>query len=247
MTPEPGRFRPFRFLSMPLALSLGLAVLAGCSSQAELVPAPSDNTLTGSPAVAVTSVDSVEVTAEPGHWSGNPGVLDQLTPIKVSITNHGTQPVRVRYSDFALDGPKGVRYAALPPYSIGGTVERPELATDYPPIEEPEFESDDFDVAPYLGPMYPTLEPWEGSFYYDPYYYDNYYTYWQQVQLPTGHMLRWALPEGVVKPDGHVSGFLYFQRVSDKEPRVTYRQELVNAKTGNMFGTVSIPFTVKKG
>jgi len=237
-----GRSRlAFAAAGIPAAL---LLVLAGCSSQAQLTPAPGANEVTGEPFAAVSNVDSVDVLAEPNVWIGRPEVLQDVTPIRVTIHNNSTRPVRIRYTDFSLVGPKGVRYAALPPFGVTGTVQQPVVTTVYPPIEEPEFDEDGFDVAPYLGPMYPTLVPWGGPFYYDPLYYDNYYTYWRTINLPTHEMMREALPEGVVEANGHISGYLYFQRVNPKEGRVVFSEDLVNAKTGNIFGTVTIPFNV---
>ncbi len=220
--------------------------LAGCGSQAQLTPAPGAKEVVGEPFAAVSNVDSVDVLAEPNVWIGRAAILDDVTPIRVTIQNHGTRPVRIRYTDFSLVGPRGVRYAALPPYGVSGTVQEPVVENLYPPVEEPEFDEDGFDVAPYLGPMYPTLAHWAGPFYYDPLYYDNYYTYWKSINLPTREMVREALPEGVVEPNGHISGYLYFQKVSPGEAQVVFRQDLVNARTGNIFGTVTIPFSVRR-
>jgi hypothetical protein len=237
-----GRSR-FAFGAAGLSAAL-LFILAGCGTQAKLTPAPGAKEVTGQPYAAVSNVDSVDVLAEPNVWIGRPEVLQDVTPVRITIHNNSTRPVRVRYTDFSLVGPKGVRYAALPPIGVHGTVQEPVVANVHPPVEEPEFDEDGFDVAPYLGPMYPTLVPWHGPFYYDPLYYDNYYTYWQSINLPTREMVREALPEGVVEADGHISGFLYFQKVNPREGRVVFRDDLVNAKTGNIFGTVTIPFRV---
>jgi hypothetical protein len=58
-------------------------------------------------------------------------------------------------------------------------------------------------------------------------------------------MLRQALPEGTLEEGGSVTGFLYFQDVSEREGRVTLQARLVDARTGEQFGTLSIPFDVR--
>jgi hypothetical protein len=87
---------------------------------------------------------------------------------------------------------------------------------------------------------------WASPYYYDPIYYDQYYTYWQTVNLPTAHMLRVALPDGVIQEGGSVSGFIYFERVSESVPSVRFEYQLTDATTGKTFGTINIPFVVKK-
>jgi hypothetical protein len=58
-------------------------------------------------------------------------------------------------------------------------------------------------------------------------------------------MLRRALPEGTLEPGGTVTGFIYFQGVSEREGSVTLQARLVDARTGEQFGTLSIPFGVR--
>jgi hypothetical protein len=59
-------------------------------------------------------------------------------------------------------------------------------------------------------------------------------------------MLAEALPEGVVQEGGKVSGFLYFEGVANRESRVEFVMNLVDASNGENFGQVSIPFAVSK-
>jgi hypothetical protein len=58
-------------------------------------------------------------------------------------------------------------------------------------------------------------------------------------------MVRQALPQGTLEPGGTVTGFLYFQDVSEREGSVTLQARLVDARTGEQFGTLSIPFGVR--
>jgi hypothetical protein len=57
-------------------------------------------------------------------------------------------------------------------------------------------------------------------------------------------MLEMAIPEGVLEPQGRVAGFLYFQRMNDDLKQITLKADLLNARTGATFGTLSIPFGV---
>ncbi len=86
-----------------------------------------------------------------------------------------------------------------------------------------------------------------GNFYFDPLYYDNYYNYWDQIEysLPTTKMIYNALPEGELKNEGEISGFLYFEKLDNtKAKRVDFRTDLINSKTGKNFAVISIPFSV---
>jgi hypothetical protein len=113
-----------------------------------------------------------------------------------------------------------------------------------PPKEplEPAFDAEGYDVSPTYGPIWRGLEAWAGPFDADPLYYDTYLAQWP-VNLPTEDMLEHALPEGVLKEDGEVAGFLFFQDVPAGMEAVRFQFDLVDAKTGQQFGSVSIPFS----
>jgi hypothetical protein len=59
-------------------------------------------------------------------------------------------------------------------------------------------------------------------------------------------MLSQALPEGAIQSGGKIAGFVYFQSVADRESRVTFAMNLVDATNGQSFGQISIPFEVSK-
>jgi hypothetical protein len=58
-------------------------------------------------------------------------------------------------------------------------------------------------------------------------------------------MIQKALPEGVLDPGGRVTGYPYFQNVKKDVGMVELTNELVNAKDGEIFGVVRIPFKVE--
>lgn len=232
--------------STPLLTWLGLVLfIAGCSTQrTQLDPAPSANQAAGMMDAAVNIVDGVRVVAQSQAWPGMTEVKREVTPLRIVLENNGAMPVRIRYDHFTLVGPQGERFAALPPYGVEGSVQEPTLVEGYDPVTAPTFEYSNFYVAPYYASAYPTLDTYADPFYYDPVYHDRYYTAWESIALPTEEMVAEVLPEGVLEPGGRVEGFLYFEHVAPDAPRVRFRADLTNAETGEVFGEVSIPFTV---
>lgn len=220
-----------------------LMVLTGCAG-ANFEPAHNANE-TGIWDASVTTVNNVRVVANPDSWVGDLEVMEHVTPMKVTVTNNSNRHVAIHYDDFALVTPAGERYAALPPYEVQGSITRPVLA-GYTPILDPEIEYDRFLVAPYYAGVYPELLVYNEPFAGDYGYWNTYETYWnRRVDLPTQTMLRRALPEGVLEPGGHVTGYLYFQKVDPDEPMVKFRADLIDARSGEAFGTASIPFEVE--
>lgn len=222
-----------------------MLILAACSAPGtELAPAPQADESTSLSEAAVDRVEGVRMVAQSQAWPGVTEIKREVTPLRVEIENSSQVPLRIRYDRFTLVGPQGQRYSALPPYGVEGSVEEPTLTEGYAPVTAPTFQYDNFYVAPYYAPAYPTLTPYADPFHHDPYYYDRYATVWQSVSLPTEEMVAEVLPEGVLDPGGRVEGFLYFERVDPDLPRVRFRADLVSARDGDVFGEISIPFVV---
>lgn len=243
MQRNPFAGRPAFFLGLTL---LSMVLIVGCSSRSALVPGPGAEVAQGNTLAAISTVDKVHMQVDADAWTGQQVILQKITPLKVIIENNSGKPLKIEYRDFALTDLKGKRYSALPPYGIKGTVEKPTLVESYPPIYSPDFDYDGFWVAPYYASIYPDIPDWDEPFDFDPWYYDQYYTYWRSIRLPTEQMLKRVLPAGVLDSGGHVTGFLYFQEVNPGEKDVTFTANLVDAKTGEIFGTISIPFKVIK-
>ena len=232
--------------SLPMTLLAASATaLAACSGPGtQLDPAPGATTI--GTETAVDRVRGVRMTAETGAWEGLASVKTEVTPIRVTIENGSAAPLRLRYNEFALVGSDGRRYAALPPYGVEGEVDTPRLAGTYAPVTAPGFTYSGFRVAPYYGSLYPTLTAYNDPFHYDRVYYDRYYPAYRDIELPTQTMVREVLPEGVIDPGGRVSGFLYFERVDPASARVRFRADLADARTGEQFGEITIPFVVEE-
>lgn len=228
--------------SLVVALTL---LLAGCA-QSQLRPAADAELVPGLELAAVTENAGVRMVVQAAAWEARPESLErELTPLKVTIENHGNQPVRVRYEDFAIETGQGIRYMPLPPLQIRGTAtERADVPVRVPAyVITPRFTYRGFYVAPWYAPYYTRLRPWAHPWPFSPIYYDTYYPRWT-VKLPTPDMLELAIPEGVIEPGGTVSGFLYFPEIEGDLGRVTFRAELMEGRNGNRLGALELPFEV---
>ena len=227
----------YSYLKLSLAITAGFA-LGACAPQADLEPAPQANPVAGRGEGAAATEAGVRVVARTDAWSATPENLGtQVTPILVEVENNSDVPLRLRYDAFQLMGSQRT-FAAIPPFLVGGEVTQP--------VTTPYYTGTGFTVAEYLSPYYPGVPTFaDPSFAYDPLYYDTYYPQFRDIDLPTEDMLQRALPEGVLDPQGRTAGFLYFENVGAEGDvnRVSFQAELINARTGEQFGTITIPFT----
>ena len=231
-----------------LALLAGAAFITSCQTpQTRLTPAAGAQAVSGLEQAASAEMQDVSIVVESEAWIGDRGIEDHVTPLRVEIQNNSDKPLRVRYSDFALvDGGDGQRFAALPPYSVDGSITERSVASFDRPIDRVGFTYHGFHVSPFYDGVYPRMRYWGRPFYYDPFYYEFYHDYWREIPLPTAEMLRQVLPEGVVDPGGNLSGFLYFEKVDSDLMEVEFRYELSNANNGQRFGMLTIPFLVRE-
>lgn len=215
------------------------ATFACAANEANLAPAPGAQPAPGPGQGAVAMEAGVRMEARVDAWDARPANLeDAVTPVLVEITNNSSSPMLVRYNAFQLVGPQDQTFSAIPPFDLEAEVTQP--------VTTPAFTYTGFGVAPYLSPYYPGVDPFVGDFAFDAGYYGTHFPAFREIDLPTADMVQMALPEGVLEPGGSVTGFLYFQDVGDADvPRVVYTAELVNARTGQQFGTVEIPFVVQ--
>ena len=220
----------------PMATVLGLLLLlGGCAGGVDLAPAPQADTVPTGPGRGAEAVKGgIRIAAFVDAWSARPEDLnEEVTPIRVRITNRGDDSISLRYRDFQLTS-QGRTFAAIPPYDVEGEIVKAIPTFGYP--------YRGFEVAPYLSPYYHDLTPFAGPFPYDAPYYGRYYPAALEIELPTQAMLELALPEGVLQPGGDVTGFLYFENVGDQVQRLIFRATPSNANTGEPIGTLTIPF-----
>jgi len=230
-----------------------IVAFAGCIHDVDLVPAPSAARVEGVKRAAYADVGGVHVTVRSDSWRGSPRDLEyRMTPLEISIENSSGRSLRLVYENFELITKDGVHLSAIPPYNLDqdGPAARTEpsatvtLVDDRGPRRH-RIEHRRFRVAPYYGRYYPGIPSWDlgmrGNWSWP--YYGAHYADWPQA-LPTEDMLDEALPEGSLESDGFVRGFVYFPTIKQKQGNVTFSVKMVDAETGESFGTVQIPFTV---
>ncbi|HEV7268574.1 MAG TPA: hypothetical protein VGN83_27250 [Falsiroseomonas sp.] len=212
-------------------------LLGGCALDPELVPAPRATTVRG-PGQGVQAVEQgVRVVAYTEAWVAELSTLPLVvTPILIRLENRSAAPLAIRYEAFRLESPSRGPRGPIPPYRIDQVVTEPVLTPGYP--------LRGFEVAPYLSPFYPGLTPYAGTFGMTPGLYRTTFPRFVEVPLPTPAMLRLALPEGVLRPNGETSGFLYFPDVQTQGPaRLVVK--LARADTGAELGRVTLPFLAR--
>jgi hypothetical protein len=227
-----------------LALVFGLGLLAltgppGCATI--LIPAPGARLVASIGHGAEDEQDGVHIVASAGAWRGFPSDLDGIVePMLVTVTNDSGRALEIRYEHFDLVTPGGVAFVALPPFQVEGVTFEPHYYSG-PAL------GFGFSVAPYLSPWYPGSTVYGGPFPFNSGYYSGYYPYYagyERILMPTGDMIQRALPEGVLAPGGRVSGFIYFEQVTDVS-RVDFVARLVEVG-GQQFGAIQIPFIVAR-
>jgi len=218
-----------------------IAFIPACSGYPTLTPATDAKVTTGLDTAIATS-NHIEVKVEFEDWSREPRVMQFVTPLKVSIRNTSKETIVLQYQHLFLQGNGANRYAALPPYAIDGEITQTVGAiADHTSIG---FLANEFHISPYHQLYYPDLAVHSGPFEYNRTYYDRYYPIWQKVELPTPAMARRAIPEGVIRPQGIVSGVVFFEPVDVSEDNVEFRFRLVRSADNSAIGSVSIPFKV---
>jgi hypothetical protein len=204
---------------------------AGCAYDKGLGSGSKANKVVEEEGGSMAEVAGVRITVRGNTWSGEPpNLAEYLTPLQTTIENRSGKSLLIRYNHFILANSSGLYVQALSPQEIKGNV-----------VIGPSINPLNPDAIPY-GESYPPA--WEGNFTADPWYYARYYGIWW-TPLPTTDMYEKALREGVLENDHQLSGFLYFQKIDKKVPRISFNAKLVDAKTGEIFGILSLPLTIE--
>ncbi|HSL16894.1 MAG TPA: hypothetical protein VLB51_03220 [Methylomirabilota bacterium] len=215
-------------------------VALGCQPRTELEPIVEDDMeLEVSDDVAEDTLAGFSLTVDGDAWQGDVAIEDEVTPLKVEITNASTEPLAVEYANFMLVGAVE-EYEAMPVFPYDMAAGEPVLKPGFEAPAGQELEAVNFQVAPYYAALYPGLEV-APALLLDRDYYGHFLTVWEGTGLPTEEMQRLALPEGILLPDGTVTGFLYFERVAELEDKVNLLVQLENAETNELEGTFRIP------
>jgi len=217
-----------------------LVALVSMACATHLAPAPGAQLAGPRGNAATASVADITVTVRPDDWRGSPSNLWSVaTPMLVTIDNRSGRALRVRYDQFALRDAGGKRFAVRSPYDVEGYVSERVEASPYtafgPPVSDL-YWRDPFWRARRFG--------WTGAGWYDPVWepWPSYRT----VRLPTSDMVRMALPESVVPDQSRAEGFVFFERAPTKrKTQVDFVMDLIDARTGERVGAVTIPFVVE--
>jgi len=224
---------------------VAIGLMAGCIPEARLQPLPEARSLAGDTSAAVAEAHGVRLVADGASWEGYPKNLERrLTPVQVRLENHSGRALRIQYEHFDVEGSTRFHYAAVPPLSLDENSDGSSAvcsASAWPREYRWGWYGRGWEPRPFR-PL------WSNPFY-DP-YYDPFYSPQHmrcETPLPTKDMLEQALPEGTLENGGTVAGFIYFQSIGKREQQVTLQAQLVDARTGESFGRLSIPFQVDRG
>lgn len=233
---------------------LGLSALlftAGCTHEGTLRPQAGAAPLTENGTAATLTEQGVTLVAYGSSWKGQPHDLQRhFTPVEIRVENHSGRPLSIRYADFELEGSK--LYVARDPSELGQLAARrninyqaPQGARGYSSPNDPHTYQMQAGGATRVRPTYDTSYPSSNSVpsTRPPPCYTCASTA-ELSSLPTPDMMRQAFTEGPLE-DGQIrKGFLYFEESLRTDDHVTLKVKLVDAATGEPFGSLSVPFDV---
>jgi hypothetical protein len=215
--------------------------VAACFScgHGRLIPAENARLVDGAPDVAVDVKDGVRVVASLDDWRGVAGALpDELTPIKVRVVNHSQRPITILGERFSLTGRKGHRYRAVPAIPL----EHAALVAGMGPLR-PFFATSNFSIAARYRDVYPQLEAWPTPLPRSDPRAERADGRWNG-HPPNRELCRMALPEGVLGPEGEITGYLYFENPTGSERTLTLDADLPSAQDAGPGTSIAIPLRV---
>ncbi|HVU52208.1 MAG TPA: hypothetical protein VHL80_16030 [Polyangia bacterium] len=162
-----------------------------------------------------------------------------VTPIKIRVVNHGARPVSILYDHFYLRGRRGHHYRAIPVVPL----EHAKLAGTVAPLR-PYFASSKFQVAARYHDVYSQLDPWPAPLLRDEGVYEQAYLSWSD-HPPSREVMRMALPEGVLGPEGEITGYVYFERPARSDADLSLDAALVSARNVSEVSSVQIPLRME--
>lgn len=233
------------FLKLLIVLiGLGLFISCGEETKTDLTPKGTIEEEVILEETETITVDNVRITVQSDAWKGDPAILEEVTPLKLSVENNNPQPIKVTYENLKLISKENDVYSALPIYEVEGNLEDARLAEDYEVIVRTDIDYNEFYIYPMYTRVYTDVPVTDYKFYENPEYYVQFYKAWDETGLPTNEMKIEALPEGILMEGGSLSGFVYFEKVDPELEEVEFRMKLINAETNEVFGSIEIPFWV---
>lgn len=223
-----------------------LITTVGCMNQGKLRPQPGVVPLTEDGNAAVTGIQGVRLVAYGSNWSGAPSDLEHhFTPVQIRLENHSGRALSVQYKSIELDA--NGAYRARSPQDLGvilatrATRFAPARPAYVPPPTSPHRMGNVSTSE--AGPVY-TGRGYEVS-PMNPVPCATCPSPFASSSLPTRDMLEQALPEGPLASGQDREGFVYFEQPLLGVDKATLKVKLVDASSGEEFGTLSLPFEVR--
>ena len=216
-------------ISIALGIFVGLSLPAceqrpriGPAAQAETAPRFSE---------AVHGEDAgVVITARLDVLPGNsPGLERFVTPVHVVIENASNRTLSVEAARFQLIRSDASGFDPLPVDTVRGELR--EVTGTGASI-----------LPPSTGGFVGGRAPGRGAMDYDPFRLDPRLADMRRAELPTPEMRRTALAEGPLAPGEKRAGFLYFEPFRSETRYAAFQAALVDAATGQGFGTIRLAF-----
>jgi hypothetical protein len=229
---------------LPTLLAAALALAGAGCGHPRLVPADAAHLIPGAPEAAVAVAGGVSLVASLSDAATLANDLpDDVTPIKIRVVNHGSLPVSILYERFTLRGRDGRRYRVVPAIPL----EHASLLAGMGPIR-PLFATSNFEVASRYHDIYPQLDAWPTPLARtqaaDASMDDDARARWSG-RAPSRELCRMELPEGVLGPEGELTGYLYFENPTHAERALTLDAELVSGRDGGAVASLEIPLQVR--
>jgi hypothetical protein len=165
--------------------------------------------------------------------------------VQIRLENHSGRPLRIQYKGFELDANNV--YVARQPQELGAILSTratrfaPARPAYVPPPKSPTRR--DNQSTREAGPVY-TGRGYEVS-PMSPVPCVTCPSAFAASAVPSPDMLHLALAEGPLADGQDREGFLYFEQPLLGVDHATLKVQLVDASTGEQFGTLSVPFEVR--
>ena len=228
------------------ALAVGTAASLGCagSPEPELTATPQTTVLSVNDA-RIGSLSDVQVRVNPITETSRYQNEPEYHPARVEIRNRGDRPLRVRYDAFALEAGGTAQAGAVPVLLI-------DRADDNMPgiggLSGAAWEQRDFEIAGDYAVLYPDMQAYEGAF--EATTVDAYRSRAgdrEPMSIHDEELLASTIPEGVIMPGGRVEGIVWFEDlVQTADSTLVFTMDLVDASTGEEFGTIEVPFDASR-
>ena len=226
------------------ALAVGTAASLGCagSPDPELTARPQTTVLTINDAPA-GRLAGVQVHVSPLTQRSRYQNEAEYHPARVEIRNASGRPLRVRYDAFALQSGGTAQSGPVPVLLI-------DRAGDNMPgmggLSGEAWDQREYEIAGDYAVIYPDMQAYEGAFEVTS--VDAYRS--RAGGEPSGlrdrDLLASTIPEGVIRPGGRVEGTLWFEKLDQADSTLMFTMDLVDASTGEEFGTIEVPFDLTR-